>query len=91
MQGILLIFSKCISLLLSAVSICMLVRMIMSFFPSLEGGKVGAFVAIVTEPFIIPVRAVLYRLNIGQDSPIDWAFSLTYILIYIVQLFLPVV
>ena len=69
----------------------MLVRMIMSFFPSLEGSRVGAFVAIVTEPFIIPVRAVLYRLNIGQDSPIDWAFSLTYILIYIVRLFLPVV
>ena len=91
MQGILLIFSKCISLLLSAVSICMLVRMIMSFFPSLEGSRVGAFVAIVTEPFIIPVRAVLYRLNIGQDSPIDWAFSLTYILIYIVRLSLPVV
>lgn len=69
----------------------MLVRMIMSFFPSLEGSRVGAFVAVVTEPFIIPVRAVLYRLNIGQDSPIDWAFSLTYILIYIVRLFLPVV
>ena len=69
----------------------MLVRMIMSFFPSLEGGKVGAFVIVVTEPFIIPVRAWLYRLNIGQDSPIDWAFSLTYILIYIVRLFLPVV
>jgi hypothetical protein len=45
----------------------------------------------VTEPFIIPVRALLFRLNIGQDSPIDWAFSLTYILIYIVQLFLPVI
>jgi uncharacterized protein YggT (Ycf19 family) len=63
----------------------------MSFFPSLEGSRVGAFVTVVTEPFIIPVRAVLYRLNIGQDSPIDWAFSLTYILIYIVRLFLPVV
>ena len=91
MQAIFLIFSKCISLLLSAVSACMLVRMIISFFPALQESKVNAFVTVVTEPFIIPVRALLHRLNIGQDSPIDWAFSLTYILIYIVQLFLPVI
>jgi len=91
LQVILLLFSKCISLLLSVVSLCMLVRMLLSFFPSLEEGRIGAFVAIVTEPFIIPVRTILYRLRIGQDSPIDWAFSLTYILIYIVQLFLPAV
>ena len=88
---ILFVFAKCISLLLSAVSFCMLVRMIISFFPAFQESRVAAFVAVVTEPFIIPVRAVLYRLGIGQDSPIDWAFSLTYILIYIVQLFLPVV
>lgn len=91
MQAILLLFSKCISLLLSVVLFCMLVRMILSFFPSLGEGRIGAFVAIVTEPFIIPVRALLYHLKIGQDSPVDWAFSLTYILIYIVQLFLPTV
>ena len=69
----------------------MLARMILSFFPSMQESRAAAFVVLVTEPFIIPVRALLYRLNIGQDSPIDWAFSLTYILIYIVQLFLPVV
>ncbi len=91
MQTLLLLFSKCISLLLSMVSLCMLVRMVLSFFPSMAEGRLGAFVAIVTEPFIIPVRAILYRLRIGQDSPIDWAFSLTYILIYIVQLFLPAI
>ena len=91
MLSILIVFSKCISLLLSAVSFCMLVRMILSFFPSMQDSRVAVFVTVVTEPFIIPVRAVMYKFGIGQDSPIDWAFSLTYILIYIVQLFLPVV
>ncbi len=90
MTTILFIFAKCISLLLSVVSLCMLVRMLLSFFPSLQGNRLDAFVTVVTEPFVIPVRALLYRFGIGQDSPIDWAFSLTYILIYIVQLFLPV-
>ena len=91
MTAILFIFAKCISLLLSAVSLCMLVRMILSFFPAFQESRVAIFVTIVTEPFIIPVRALLYRFGIGQNSPIDWSFSLTYILIYIVQLFLPVV
>ena len=91
MTTILFIFSKCISLLLSAVSLCMLIRMLLSFFPALQESRVGIFVTVITEPFVIPVRTVLYRLGIGQDSPIDWAFSLTYILIYILQMFLPVV
>jgi uncharacterized protein YggT (Ycf19 family) len=65
--------------------------MILSFFPSMQDSRVAVFLTVVTEPFVIPVRALLFKFNIGQDSPIDWAFSLTYILIYIVQLFLPVV
>ena len=69
----------------------MLARMILSFFPALQESRVAAFVTVATEPFIIPVRTLLHRLGIGQDSPIDWAFSLTYILLYIVQLFLPTV
>ena len=91
MTTILFIFAKCISILLSAVSFCMLIRMVISFFPAFQDSRVSIFTTVVTEPFIIPVRAVLYKLGIGQDSPIDWAFSLTYILIYILQLFLPVV
>ncbi|MBP3605500.1 MAG: YggT family protein [Clostridia bacterium] len=90
-MGILIVFARCISLLLSAVTFCMLVRMVLSFFPSMQDSRVAAFVTLVTEPFVIPVRALLYKLNIGQDSPIDWAFSLAYILIYSVRLFLPAV
>lgn len=91
MTAILFIFAKCISILLSAVSFCMLARMVLSFFPAWQESRVAIFTAMVTEPFVIPVRTLLYRLGIGQDSPIDWAFSLTCILIYIVQMFLPIV
>ena len=91
MLTLLTIFAKCISILLSVVSFCMLVRMLLSFFPDFQDSRAALFVTAVTEPFVIPVRALLYRFNVGQDSPIDWAFSLTYILLYVVQLFLPVV
>ena len=46
---------------------------------------------IITEPFVMPVRAVMVHFNIGQDSPIDLAFTLTYIILTIVQLFLPAI
>lgn len=83
------IFARTINLLLSAVSFAMLLRMLLSFFIFDEDSRLLNFLAIVTEPFIVPVRAILVRFNIGQDSPIDWSFSLTYLLIAIAQMFLP--
>ena len=83
------IFARTVNLLLSAVSLAMLLRMLLSFFVFDEDSRLLNFLAIVTEPFIAPVRALLVRFNIGQDSPIDWSFSLTYLLIAIAQMFLP--
>lgn len=83
------IFARTVNLLLSAVSLAMLLRMLLSFFVFDEDSRLLNFLAVVTEPFIAPVRALLIRFNIGQDSPIDWSFSLTYLLIAIAQMFLP--
>ena len=83
------IFARTVNLLLSAVSLAMLLRMLLSFFVFDEDSRLLNFLAVITEPFIAPVRALLVRFNIGQDSPIDWSFSLTYLLIAIAQMFLP--
>lgn len=83
------IFARTINLLLSAVSFAMLLRMLLSFFMMEEDSRLLNFLTMITEPFITPVRAILVRFNIGQDSPIDWSFSLTYLLIAIAQMFLP--
>jgi uncharacterized protein YggT (Ycf19 family) len=53
--------------------------------------RLYAIVSLVTEPFVAPVRAVLVMLNIGQDSPIDWSFSIAYILIWLLQGILPAI
>lgn len=91
MEAFLAVFAKTISVLLGAVNLAMFARMILSFFPLEEGNRAEVFLTAVTEPFIIPVRALLYLFNIGQDSPIDWAFSLSFILLSLVQVFLPVI
>lgn len=90
-MGFLIVLARTVSLLLSILSYAMLARAILSFFPSMDDSPVSAILATVTEPFIIPIRALLYHFNIGQGSPIDLSFSLTYLLIVIVQLFLPAV
>ena len=89
MQEVLYIFAKTVSLVLDIVSISMIIRMILPFFVDPEENKLYLVICYVTEPFIAPVRAVMVRFNIGQDSPIDWAFSITYILIWLVGSLLP--
>ena len=69
----------------------MLVRMILPFFLEPEESRIYAFTFCVSEPFIAPVRLILVKLNIGQDSPIDWSFFATYLILMIVQTLLPVI
>lgn len=90
-MGFLIVLARTVSLLLSILGYAMFARAILSFFPSMDNSPITALLVAITEPFIVPVRALLYHFNVGQNSPIDLSFSLTYLLIIIVQLFLPAV
>jgi uncharacterized protein YggT (Ycf19 family) len=73
------------------VSVTMLVRMLLSFFVDPMESRIYAITCFITEPFIMPVRAILYQFDIAQDSPIDWAFSITYMLIWLLGSILPAI
>ncbi len=91
MQEIFYILAKTVSIALEVVSFAMIVRMILPFFVDPNESRAYAISYFVTEPFIMPVREIMVRLNIGQDSPIDWAFSITYILIFLLGGLLPTI
>ena len=76
---------------LEVVSVTMLLRMILSFFVDPMENRLYLLTCYITEPFIAPVRAIMFYLNIGQDSPIDWAFSITYMLIWLLGSILPAI
>jgi len=80
-----------VSLTLDVVSFGMIARMLLPFFVDPEESRVYAISCYLTEPFIAPVRAIMVRLNIGQDSPVDWAFSVTYLIIFLLGMFLPAI
>ena len=76
-------------MVLELVSIIMIARMLLPFLVDPMESRVYALSCLFTEPFIAPVRALMVKFNIGQDSPIDWAFSITYIIIWLLGNLLP--
>lgn len=91
MQEFFYIIAKTVSIVLEVVSFAMIIRMLLPIFIDPTESRIYAITCFVTEPFIAPVRAIMVRLNIGQDSPIDWAFSITYILIWLLSGLLPAI
>ena len=83
--------ARVISILLDAISLAMIIRMLLPLFKNPEESRLYLFVAYVTEPFIVPVRFLLDKFNILQNSPIDWSFTITYFLLFIVGNLLPAV
>ncbi len=88
-MAVLYVFCKAISLLLGLVSTCMFLRFILSLIYMDEGPRFYVFICVITEFFVMPVRALLNAFHIGEGLPIDIAFSLTYLLLAMAQVFLP--
>ena len=84
--------AKLISVAITVVMYAMMVRAVMPFFiRDIEDNRFYLFVTLITEPVIVPVRLLLVKFNIGQDSPIDMAFMITYFILIFVQMFLPAI
>ncbi len=91
MNTLLILFARIIGITLDAVTFAMFIRMLMPLFTETEGSRVYAFVTLISEPFIVPVRFLMVKFNWLQDSPIDWSFTLSYMIIVFVRMLLPVI
>ena len=79
------VLSATVHLMLSAVMLAMTARAIMSFIPNAQDTKFFAFVFMISEPIIIPIRFLLYKLNLFQNTPLDISFLLTYIILMLID------
>lgn len=77
MNYVVYITVMCVLVFLDAVSLAMLLRAIMSLFFMGESSKFGNFLFIVTEPMILPIRALCDRFGWFRGSPLDIPFFLT--------------
>lgn len=77
-----------VSALLFVVQTAMFLRAILSWFIPDENNRIVQFLTVITEPFIIPVRVLLQKLNLFQNTPLDVSFFITYLIIWVITLFL---
>ena len=87
MQLVLALLQNTVCVVLSALQLAMLIRAIMSWFPT-ESNKFENFLYMITEPLIMPIRKLFEKLNWFQGLPVDISFFVTYLLLSLLILFL---
>ena len=86
MNGGLWILLRFILLMLDVISLAMLGRAVLSWFPTEEPTRIGAFLYVVTEPFIMPVRGLCNRLGWFQGLPLDMPFLISMVILTLVSI-----
>ena len=91
METVAIIISRTVLLALGVVQLAMFARMILSLLGLDEEGGLGAFLMLLTEPVILPVRLLLSRVRALEGLPIDLSFLVTYLLITLLTYSLPII
>ncbi len=73
-----------LSSLLRIIDSLILVRVLLSFFPTLRSSKISYFIYQMTEPILAPCRAILDRLGLGMGM-IDFSPILAFLLLGLMQ------
>jgi uncharacterized protein YggT (Ycf19 family) len=87
LQLVLALLQNTVCVVLSVLQLAMLIRAIMSWFPT-ESNKFENFLYMITEPLIMPIRRLFEKLNWFQGLPVDISFFVTYLLLSLLILFL---
>ncbi|MBP3370751.1 MAG: YggT family protein [Clostridia bacterium] len=87
MYFVFVILQNTVVVALSVLQLAMLIRAVMSWFPS-EPNRFENFLYAITEPLIMPVRKLFERLNWFQGLPIDMSFFATYLILTVLLLVL---
>ena len=81
MNSAVYILVQFVTIFLDVILIAMLVRAVLSWFPIDSLATLNGFLYVVTEPLILPVRALCARLGWFQGSPLDFSFLITALLL----------
>ena len=82
------LFMGTVRALLSIVQLCFLVRAILSWFPIREDNPFLILVSMVTEPFIMPFRALFEHFGWFRNFPLDMPFFFGFIGVSLLNSFL---
>lgn len=81
-----MVFKSTVELFLSALTLLMLARVILGLFLMEGESRIMLFLISMTEPVILPVRALCSRFGWFESIPIDIPFMITFILLSFLEL-----
>ncbi len=90
MSEILYVLSSFVDLLLTILYVALFVRVILSWLPLDEDGPIVSFIYALTEPVLLPIRALLERISFFENSPVDFSTFFAMILLMILQMLLDI-
>lgn len=79
---------QCVLIFIDILSVAMFVRAILSWFTMGEQTRIGTFLYVVTEPIILPIRALCARFGWFQGMPLDMPFFITMVILSFAGIFL---
>lgn len=88
MEEIAYIIIRLATIMIWVLQSAMFIRAIMSWIPGADENRFGDFLYAITEPFIVPVRAILDRIPLFRGFPLDMSFLFTYLLLSLLSMFL---
>ncbi len=89
MEELFFIVSRAVNLFLSIFMLLLLARVLIGFFSDEEESRAYFFCYAITEPVVSPVRNLLALIPFLEESPIDFSFMATCLIISLVQSALP--
>lgn len=87
MSGAIYVLVLFITYAIDLISIAMCIRAVISWFYDGDGWFVR-LLYYITEPVIMPVRLLLVKMNWLQNTPLDFSYLLTYLVLFIIQVLL---
>lgn len=79
------VLQKFVYVLINVLQVAMFLRAILSWFDPMQEGRLSVFLMVVTEPVILPIRALCQKMHWFEGLPLDIPFLLTWILLSVIQ------
>ena len=79
------VFTTFVTILIDVFLFAMLARALLSWIDPMQEWKISIFLHVLTEPVILPVRALFDRTGWLEGFPLDVPFLITWLLLSVLQ------
>ncbi len=79
-----------LSVLFYVLDLALLLRALLSWFDPMREWKISGFLMLLTEPIILPFRALCAKMHWFENTPLDMPFMMTWLALMLIQFFLPI-